>query len=150
MITGMETILSKNKPDLVLVYGDSNSALGPALACAKMNVPIGHVEAGLRSFDRTMPEEINRVVVDHISDLLFAPTDVCKNYLLQEGIDPKRIAVTGNTVVDSVLYIKDASDTKSSATNQSVDIVPLNSASLSFISSVIKLSSFSDVIISST
>jgi UDP-N-acetylglucosamine 2-epimerase (non-hydrolysing) len=117
MMTGMETVLSKNKPDLVLVYGDSNSALGPALACAKMNIPIGHVEAGLRSFDRTMPEEINRVVVDHISDLLFAPTDVCKNYLLQEGIDPKQISVTGNTVVDSIFYIKEISDTKSSILN---------------------------------
>lgn len=113
MISGMEDILLKDKPDLVLVYGDSNSALGPALACAKMNVKIGHVEAGLRSFDRSMPEEINRVVVDHISDFLFAPTDVCKNYLINEGIEPSRILVTGNTVVDSVFFIKEIAKTKS-------------------------------------
>jgi UDP-N-acetylglucosamine 2-epimerase (non-hydrolysing) len=113
MITGMEDILSKNKPDLVLVYGDSNSALGPALVCAKMNIPLGHVEAGLRSFDRTMPEEINRVVIDHISDFLFAPTDVCKNHLIQEGIDPNHIFVTGNTVVDSIFHIKDVAKNNS-------------------------------------
>lgn len=113
MITGMENVMSKNKPDLVLVYGDSNSALGPALACAKMGVSLGHVEAGLRSFDRTMPEEINRVVVDHISDFLFAPTDVCKNNLVQEGIDSKQIFVTGNTVVDSIFHIKDTAKTNS-------------------------------------
>ena len=113
MITGMEDILSKNEPDLVLVYGDSNSALGPALACAKMGISIGHIEAGLRSFDRTMPEEINRVVVDHISDFLFAPTDICKNNLMQEGIDSKRIFVTGNTVVDSIFYINDVAKTNS-------------------------------------
>jgi len=113
MITGMENILSENRPDLVLVYGDSNSALGPALACAKMNISIGHIEAGLRSFDRTMPEEINRVVVDHISNFLFAPTDVCKNNLIQEGIDSKHIFVTGNTVVDSVFHIKDIARTQS-------------------------------------
>ena len=113
MIIGVEDILSKNKPDLVLVYGDSNSALGPALACAKMGISIGHIEAGLRSFDRTMPEEINRVLVDHISNFLFAPTDICKNNLIQEGIDSKHIFVTGNTVVDSIFHINNAAKTNS-------------------------------------
>jgi len=102
MMIGIEKILVEEKPSIVLVEGDTNTVLAGALASVKIGVPIGHVEAGLRSFDRSMPEEINRVVVDHISDLLFAPTKVAKDNLLREGIPEDRIFVTGNTIVDAV------------------------------------------------
>ena len=102
MISGIEEILTHDTPDVVLVQGDTNTVLAGALAASKLHIKVGHVEAGLRSFDRNMPEEINRVVADHISDYLFAPTENSKDYLLSEGIPEKKIFVTGNTVVDSV------------------------------------------------
>ena len=103
MLTGIEKILLKEKPDIVLVEGDTNSVLAGALAAAKLGIKVGHVEAGLRSYDRTMPEEINRVLTDHLSDYLFAPTPKAKKILLGEGIDEKKIFVTGNTIVDAIL-----------------------------------------------
>ena len=102
MLASLEKVLEKDKPDVVLVQGDTNSVLAGALAAAKMNIKIAHVEAGLRSFDRTMPEEINRVLADHCSDYLFAPTEVSKKNLLNEGIDETKIFVVGNTVVDAI------------------------------------------------
>ncbi len=102
MIKGIEGILMKENPDVVLVEGDTNSVLAGGLAAVKLHIPMGHVEAGLRSFDRRMPEEINRIVVDHISDYLFAPTGVAKENLLNEGIPEEKIYVTGNTIVDAV------------------------------------------------
>jgi UDP-N-acetylglucosamine 2-epimerase (non-hydrolysing) len=102
MMIGIEKILVEEKPSIVLVEGDTNTVLAGALASVKIGIPIGHVEAGLRSFDRSMPEEINRVVVDHISDLLFAPTKAAEGNLLREGIPEDRIFVTGNTIVDAV------------------------------------------------
>jgi UDP-N-acetylglucosamine 2-epimerase (non-hydrolysing) len=102
ILVGVEMVLLEEKPDVVLVLGDTNSVMGGALAAAKIHVPVGHVEAGLRSFDRSMPEEINRVVADHVSDYLFAPTETSRRNLLNEGISDEDIYVTGNTVVDAV------------------------------------------------
>ena len=102
ILTGIERILSQEKPDMVLVEGDTNSVFAGALAATKMGVKVGHVEAGLRSYDRSMPEEINRVLADHCADLLFAPTPRAVEILLGEGIPKNKIHLTGNTIVDSV------------------------------------------------
>ena len=102
IMTGIERILLEEKPEIVLVQGDTNTVLAGALAASKLHIKVGHVEAGLRSFDRRMPEEINRVVADHISDLLFPPTETAKKNLIEEGIPEEKIFVTGNTIVDAV------------------------------------------------
>ncbi len=102
IMVGIENVLNKELPEVVLVQGDTNTVLSGSLAAAKLNIKIGHVEAGLRSFDRGMPEEINRIVSDHISDYLFTPTKTSYSQLIKEGIDPKKVFVTGNTVVDAV------------------------------------------------
>jgi len=102
IIQGVEKILSETRPGVVLVQGDTNTVMAGALAASKLHIKVGHVEAGLRSFDRTMPEEINRIVADHVSDLLFAPTEISRRYLLQEGIPYEKIHLVGNTIVDSV------------------------------------------------
>ena len=100
------TLLSReftsDPPQLVTVQGDTNAALAGALAANACKIPIAHIEAGLRSYDRDMPEEHNRVVTDHLADLCCAPTDTSRQNLIGEGIDPKRISVTGNTVVEAV------------------------------------------------
>lgn len=102
MLIGIEKILIKEKPDIVLVEGDTNTVLSGALAAVKLHIKVGHIEAGLRSYFREMPEEINRILTDHCSDFLFAPTKKAKEILLEEGISKKRIFVTGNTIVDAV------------------------------------------------
>ena len=98
-----EKILLGEKPNIVFVEGDTNSVLAGALAAAKIGIKVGHVEAGLRSYNREMPEEINRIATDHISDLLFCPTELSQTIALSENIDENKIFVTGNTIVDSVL-----------------------------------------------
>ncbi len=102
MLAEIEGILLKDMPDIVLIQGDTNTVLAGALAASKLHIRVGHVEAGLRSFDRSMPEEINRIVADHVSDYLFAPTENSKRHLLDEGIPENKICITGNTVVDAV------------------------------------------------
>ena len=102
MLIGIEKILQKEKPDVVLVEGDTNTVLAGALAATKLHIKVGHVEAGLRSYDRRMPEEMNRVLTDHCSDYLFAPTEKSRQILLGGGIPDNKIFVTGNTIVDAV------------------------------------------------
>ena len=102
MMIGIERVLMEERPDVVLVEGDTNTVVAGALASVKIGIPVGHVEAGLRSFDRSMPEEINRIVADHVSELLFAPTEIARRNLLREGIPEEKIFVTGNTIVDAV------------------------------------------------
>lgn len=102
MLSGIEKILMEEKPDIVLVEGDTNTVLAGALAASKLHIKVGHVEAGLRSYDRRMPEEINRVLTDHCSDLLFTPTAKSRQILINENIPCERIFVTGNTIVDAV------------------------------------------------
>lgn len=102
MLMKIEGVLTKERPDIVLVEGDTNTVLAGALAAVKLNIKIGHVEAGLRSYFREMPEEINRILTDHCSDFLFAPTKKAKDILLGEGIAQKKIFIVGNTIVDAV------------------------------------------------
>jgi len=102
MLIGIEKILIREKPDIVLIEGDTNTVLASALAATKLHIKIGHIEAGLRSYFREMPEEINRILTDHCSDFLFTPTKRTKEILLNEGIPKERIFVTGNTIVDAV------------------------------------------------
>lgn len=103
IMSTVEDVFLQEKPSIVLVQGDTNSVFAAAMVAVKMKIKIGHVEAGLRSFDRNMPEEINRVLTDHISDYLFCPTKEAVNNALREGIQLEKLIETGNTIVDAVV-----------------------------------------------
>jgi len=105
IMTRFEPVLLARKPDLVLVYGDVNSTVAAALVCAKLGVRIGQVKAGLRSFDRTMPEEINRLVTDQLADLLFTPSEDGDFNLRKEGIPAEKIFRVGNVMIDSLVAL---------------------------------------------
>jgi UDP-GlcNAc3NAcA epimerase len=122
MLIGVETILMTERPDWVLVYGDTNSTLAGALAAVKVHIPVAHVEAGLRSFNRTMPEEHNRVLTDHMSDILFCPTETAVKHLQREGITTG-VHRVGDVMYDSVLHCIKVAE-KSSNIMDTLDIKP--------------------------
>jgi UDP-N-acetylglucosamine 2-epimerase (non-hydrolysing) len=105
IMTRFEPVLLDEKPDWVLVYGDVNSTVATALVATKRHVPVAHVEAGLRSFDRTMPEEINRLLTDQMADLLFTPSADGDENLLREGIAPEKIHLVGNVMIDTLIRL---------------------------------------------
>jgi len=109
----IEEILIKEKPDVVLVQGDTNTVLSGALAARKIQIKVGHVEAGLRSYDQKMPEEINRIITDHISNFLFVPTRNQKEILLKEGIPGDTIHIVGNTITDAIMQNHEIAKEKS-------------------------------------
>jgi UDP-N-acetylglucosamine 2-epimerase (non-hydrolysing) len=110
MIEAIETLVLEDRPDMVIVPGDVNSTLAAGIAAAKHLVPVAHIESGLRSFDRTMPEELNRVLTDQLSDLLFTHSPEARDNLLREGIDPARIHFVGNTMIDTLVKLGDRAD----------------------------------------
>lgn len=105
MLAELEKLMSSLKPDLIIVYGDTNSTVAGSLAAAKLHIPIAHIESGLRSFNKKMPEEINRIITDHLSDYLFCPTDTAVINLSNEGIR-KGVHQTGDIMYDTVTFFK--------------------------------------------
>lgn len=105
VMSRFEPALLEKKPDLVLVYGDVNSTMAATVVCSKLLMPVGHVEAGLRSFDRSMPEEINRLITDQLADWLFTPSEDGDRNLCREGISPDKIHRVGNVMIDSLLRL---------------------------------------------
>lgn len=124
-ISGIEEILILEKPDWVMVYGDTNSTISGALAAVKLHIPVAHVEAGLRSFNRKMPEEINRIVTDHISTVLFAPTSAAMKHLSNEGIPLPQCHLVGDVMYDAALFFGERAK-RSSSILEKVAVDPHN------------------------
>jgi len=122
----LEPVVLERKPDVVLVYGDVNSTAAAALVCSKLLVRVGHVEAGLRSFDRTMPEEINRLVTDQLADLLFTPSEDGDANLQREGIAPEKIHRVGNVMIDSLIRLLPAAQQTRNGTPERYALVTLH------------------------
>jgi len=122
MLTEIEKVLLKEIPDVVVIFGDTNSALAGALAAAKLHIKVAHVEAGLRSFNRLMPEELNRVLIDHLSDFLFCPTETAIQNLRKEGIT-KGVFNTGDVMYDSILQLYGKAE-KESKILQTLNLTP--------------------------
>ena len=132
MISGIEEVLLNEKPDCVVLYGDTNSTLAGALAAAKLHFPVIHIEAGLRSFNKTMPEELNRIISDHASTLLFAPTNSAFKNLMREGfrpensppytIDNPKIYLTGDIMYDNALFYAGLAEKKKSGFHRSISV----------------------------
>jgi UDP-GlcNAc3NAcA epimerase len=112
MLQQLEPVLQELKPDRVMVYGDTNSTLAGALVAAKLHIPVAHVEAGLRSFNRAMPEEINRIVADQLSDILFASTETAVRNLEREGFAPERVFSVGDVMYDAALQFAETAATR--------------------------------------
>src|SRR5690606_29198926 len=113
MLEQFERFLLEAMPDAVIVYGDTNSTIAGALVAVKQHIPVAHVEAGLRSFNRSMPEEINRVATDHVSDVLYAPTPTAMSLLAKEGLDARAVW-TGDVGLDAVRFHRGLAARKSS------------------------------------
>src|SRR5437868_11259301 len=107
IMSRFEAVALQHQPDAVIVYGDVNSTLAASLVCSKLGIKVAHVEAGLRSFDRSMPEEINRVLTDQISDLLFTTEASAKDNLAREGVDASKVHFVGNVMIDTLLAHRD-------------------------------------------
>jgi UDP-N-acetylglucosamine 2-epimerase (non-hydrolysing) len=107
VLEAIAPVLEAERPELVIVPGDVNSTLAAALACAHLRIPLAHVESGLRSFDRTMPEEVNRVLTDQVSDLLFTHSPEALTNLEREGVEAERVRLVGNTMIDSLVALED-------------------------------------------
>lgn len=127
IMSRFEPVLLQYKPDIVVVYGDVNSTMAAALVCAKLQIPIAHVEAGLRSFDRSMPEEINRVITDQIADYLFTHSEDADRNLQNEGITREKIHNVGNVMIDSLIrFLPFTEQCKSNGLHQRFALVTLH------------------------
>ncbi|KTD21586.1 non-hydrolyzing UDP-N-acetylglucosamine 2-epimerase [Legionella londiniensis] len=118
MLIAVENVLQMEKPDLVIVYGDTNTTLAGALSAAKLKIPVFHIEAGLRSHNRSMPEEINRILTDHISSILFTPSESSSNQLLKEGISSDKIFNVGDVMYDAILFYNHFNSNRTTIVNR--------------------------------
>lgn len=121
IMTGLEQVFAERRPDLVIVYGDVNSTVAAALVATKLGIAVAHVEAGLRSFDRTMPEELNRLLTDRVADLLLVTSVDAVAHLAREGVDPDAIHLVGNPMIDTLLRHLPALDTAAAARTVGLD-----------------------------